>query len=58
MSVVRGLDAALDPQHLPNGVLISVTDLKLFPGLPEMSSHLKEKDHKYTKTKWEIAASH
>lgn len=40
LGVVHGLDAAFDPQHLPNGVLVPVADFKLFPGLPEVSSHL------------------
>lgn len=42
LGIVCGLDTAFDPQHLTNSVLISMTDLKFFPGLPEISSHLKE----------------
>lgn len=41
MGIVGGLDATFNPQHLPNGVLVPVADFKLFPSLPEVSSHLK-----------------
>lgn len=43
LGVVCGLNAAFDPQHFSDGVLISMADLKLFPGLPESSSHLKQR---------------
>lgn len=42
LRVVRGLNATLDPQHLPDGVLIPVPDLKLLPRLPECWGHLRE----------------
>lgn len=49
LGVVCGLDTTLDPQHFSNCVLIAMADLKFFPGLPEISGHLKEKVHKYIK---------
>ena len=33
------LDGSLDPQHLPEGVLVAVLDLKLLPGLPEVAGN-------------------
>ena len=35
LRVVRGLHAAADPQHLPDGVLVAVPDLEVLPRLPE-----------------------
>lgn len=40
LGVVCGLDTALDPQHLPDRVLIPVPDLKVLPRLPERERHL------------------
>lgn len=40
LRVVRGLHAPADPQHLPDGVLIAMTDLEVFPRLPESPSCL------------------
>lgn len=42
LCVVRGLDATLDPQHLPDSVFVPVADLKLLPRLPERGRHLKQ----------------
>lgn len=41
LGVVGGLDAAFNPKHFPNGVLVPVADFKLFPGLPEVRRHLE-----------------
>ena len=49
LGVVRGLDTAFDPQHFSNSVLISMANLKFFPGLPEICSHLKDQVHAYIK---------
>lgn len=42
LRVVCGLDTSFDPQHFSNRVLVSMADLKFFPGLPEICSHLKD----------------
>lgn len=41
LGVVGGLDTTFNPQHLSNRVLVPMADFKFFPGLPEISSHLK-----------------
>ncbi len=40
LCIVCGLHTAFNPQHLTDGVLITVAYLKLLPRLPEMSGHL------------------
>ena len=35
LGVVDGLHTSLDPEHLPDGVLVAMLDLKLLPLLPE-----------------------
>lgn len=36
LSVIHGLDAPLDTQHLAHGVLVAVPDLELLPRLPKL----------------------
>lgn len=43
LCVVCGLHATFNPQHLTDGVLVTVANLKLLPGLPEMSGQLSKK---------------
>ena len=44
LCVIHGLDAALDPQHLPHSILIAMLFLKLFPRVPKCGSALQTKD--------------
>lgn len=43
LCIVCGLHTAFDPQHLTDGVLVTVANLKLLPALPEMSGQLFKK---------------
>lgn len=40
LCIVCGLHTAFDPQHLTDGVLVTVANLKLLPALPEVSGQL------------------
>ena len=46
MCVVLCLDTSLDPQHLPESVLVAMADLKLLPCLPVRFACLKKRERK------------
>lgn len=44
LCVVYGLYWAFNSEHFSHSVLVSMLDLKLFPNLPEISCHLKQRN--------------